>query len=52
MVDDFGQAVPATRQIRLRQLALEHRVLEVIAEPTHDLVNLGKPLVLADVVGH
>jgi hypothetical protein len=50
MVDRFGQPEPAARQIGLRKLALEHRVLEVIAEATHDLVDLGEPLVLADVV--
>jgi molybdopterin-binding protein len=50
VVDDLRQEVPAARQVRCRELALEDRVLQVVAEPAHGLVDLREPAVVADVV--
>src|ERR1700687_5511517 len=50
VIDDHRELVSAPGQISLGELAFEHRVLQVVAEPAHDLVDLGEPLVLADVV--
>src|SRR5439155_13687156 len=51
VIDDRRQQVPAAGQIRSRQLALEHGVLQMIAKPAHRLVDLGETFVLTDVVG-
>jgi hypothetical protein len=40
----------APRQIRRRELALEHRVLKPIAEPAHRLVDAAQAEVVRDVV--
>ena len=42
----------AAREIRLRELALEDGVLQVVAEPAHRLMDLRQPPVVADVIGH
>src|SRR5581483_11957647 len=41
VIDDPRQQMPAAREIRLRELALADRILQVIPEPAHRLVDLG-----------
>lgn len=50
VVDDLGEHVAAARQIARSELAFEDRVLQMIAEPAHGLVDLGEAAVVADVV--
>jgi len=50
VLDDLGERMPALGQIDRRELALEDRVLQVVAEIPHGLEDLAKPLVVADVV--
>src|SRR5690242_15091839 len=52
MVDDGRQFRPALYKVRRRKLALENRVLQMVAIGTHRLKHLTKPLVVADVVAH
>ena len=42
----------AAGDVRLRELALEDGVLQVVAEPSHRLMDLRQPPLVADVVGH
>src|SRR5208337_928014 len=50
MVNQLPQRMPAFRKINRRELALEDRVLQVVAKITHGLEDLPQPLVVADVV--
>lgn len=50
VLDDVAQGVPAAGQIDGGELALEDRVLQVVAKVPHGLVDLAEPLVIADVV--
>ena len=49
VIDDLPRRVPAADDVARRELALEDRVLEVIAEPAHGFVDLGEAAVVADV---
>ena len=46
----FSQLPSAPRQVAARQLALEDRILEMIAEPAHGLKDSAEALVVGDVV--
>jgi hypothetical protein len=50
MLDDPAQLGPASREIPLRELAFENRVLEMVAESTHRLEDLAQPAIVGDVV--
>ena len=49
MVDDLCQLPSAPRQVAARQLALEDRILEMVAEPAHGLKDSVEAIVVADV---
>ncbi len=50
VLDEFGQRMSALGQIDWRELALEDRVLQVIAEVAHGPVDFAEAFVVADVV--
>jgi hypothetical protein len=50
VVDDLAEHMPAAHQIGWRELALEDRVLQMVAEVAHRLVDRLQAFVLADVV--
>jgi hypothetical protein len=50
VIDDAGKFRAAPDKVACRELALEHGVLQMIAEPAHGLEDLAEPLVVADIV--
>ena len=50
VVNDGGNQSTAACEVGRSELALEDRVLEVVAEPPHELEDLAKALIVADVV--
>jgi len=52
MMNNQVQRSPAPSQIPLRKLALENRILQMIAEATHGLENFAKPAIVRNVVTH
>src|SRR5688572_793711 len=50
VVNDLAELVPAANQVDRGELAFEDRVLQVIAEAAHGLVDFAEALVVADVV--
>lgn len=50
VIDNAGQFRPAANKVPGSKLALEHRVLKVIAVPPHSLEDLAKALIIADVI--
>ena len=48
---NFRLRVTAAHEIRRGELALEHRVLQMISESAHRLVDLREAMRVADVVG-
>src|SRR5437764_11624403 len=50
MMDDCRKLAPATRQVHLRQLAFKDRILQMVAEIAHGVVNRAQPLFIANVV--
>jgi hypothetical protein len=50
VIDDARQVRPATCQVRRGELALEDRILQVIAVTAHGLEDLAEALVIADIV--
>jgi hypothetical protein len=52
MLDDFRERMPTSGQIDRRELALEDRVLQMVAEVAHGLEDLAEAFVVADVVAN
>jgi hypothetical protein len=52
VIDDVRERSSAADQIRLRKLALKHRVLQVIPAPPHRLEDLAKALIIGNVVAN
>jgi hypothetical protein len=50
VIDDAVKFRATPDKVAGSELALEHGVLQMIAEPTHGLEDLPEPLVVADVV--
>ena len=50
VLDDLRERVAATSQVNRGELALEDRVLQMVAEVAHGFVDLAEALVIADVV--
>jgi hypothetical protein len=50
VLDDFAKRVAASGEIDRRELTLEDRVLQMVAEVAHGLKDLAQPLVIADIV--
>lgn len=50
VVNDAGKLGAAANQVARGELALEHRVLEMIAVATHGLKNFAEAAVVGDVV--
>lgn len=50
VLDDFAENVPALGEVDGRELALEDRVLQVVAEVAHGLIDPAEAFVVADVV--
>lgn len=50
VLDDLAERMPALGEIDRGELALEDRVLQMVAEVAHGLEDLAEPLVVADVV--
>lgn len=52
MVDDLPEGVAAANQVSWRELALEDRILEMVAEVAHRFEDAPESLVIADVVAY
>jgi hypothetical protein len=50
VLNDAAQLGSAPKKVALRELALEHGVLKVIAESPHRLKDFAKTLIVGDVV--
>jgi hypothetical protein len=50
MIDDLAEQMPTSREIGPRQLTLEDRVLQVVAESTHRFVDPAQAEVVRNVV--
>jgi len=50
VLNDARELRPAANKVRLRELALEHRVLQVIAVAPHGFEDLAKPLIIRNVI--